>query len=324
MRLGLITALLATAFATAAIAQQMNPLAADAARSQQEFLNGLNYPGVEAVPTSDWSRCSARDRLHSAQAIRSCGRVIGERTSRVMSAAAYYYRAQLYHGVGDSADAQADLERALDLFDQIVVSERGSSTAHSNRASVLIYLRRYDEAFTDYESAIAIATQRLGGVREPGAPGADGLAEQYHARSALYFRTGDFERAVTDLDEALRLMPDASYYHAERCLALTAAHRTADAAPACEEALRLSDDGAYALFSRGCLRFTEGDAQAAFEDFSAAIAIKPNRESAYLLYGRGVAAQRLGRTAEGQADIDRARTLEPDDVEYYANAGLRP
>jgi Flp pilus assembly protein TadD len=49
-----------------------------------------------------------------------------------------------------------------------------------------------------------------------------------------------------------------------------------------------------------------------------------NETNGYPLFARGVAAIRLGRQAEGEADIARARELEGDDLNFYANAGLAP
>ena len=49
-----------------------------------------------------------------------------------------------------------------------------------------------------------------------------------------------------------------------------------------------------------------------------------NEGLAHFLYGRGIAALRLGREAEGWADMARATALNPAIAETYARNGVRP
>ncbi len=311
---------------------------AQAAMMSEPFRQGYDLTGDEILPDgywwgedlaaldsapNDWSRCARRDRSNAARAIRSCGRVIGERVSRKHTAAAYSYRGQLYNGEGDGERANADYERALRVFSEIIPSERERNPiAYSNRASVLSWMGRYDEALADAARGIAIAE-----ARRRAASDADywthALAHQHGARADTYFSMRDYERATQDYDRAAELVPDAASYHASRCISRAAADGAAWEAgrAACSEALRLEADDPYALFARGFLRFRQGDFDAAHADFAAALL--ENEDAVSALYGRGVAALRLGR-AEGQGDIDRATDTNRDTVEYYAAAGLRP
>ena len=47
----------------------------------------------------------------------------------------------------------------------------------------------------------------------------------------------------------------------------------------------------------------------ALEDYTEAIRLSPQHAGSY--YGRGLAYQELGNTAEAKKDIDRARQLDP-------------
>jgi len=182
---------------------------------------------------------------------------------------------------------------------------------------------RYEEALADAARGIAIAQ-----ARRSAASGSDAdawtraLAYQHGKRANMYFSLRDYERATQDYDRAAEFVPDAASYHASRCISRAAADGAAweAAAAACSEALRLEADDSYALFARGFLRFRQGDFEAAHADFAAALLENDHAVSA--LYGRGVAALRLGR-AEGQGDIDRATEMNRSTVEYYAGAGLR-
>lgn len=315
------------------LALHATPAHAQAAMMSEPFRQGYGFSGdvygwddlplADGAP-NDWSRCAGRDGLNAARAIRSCGRVIGERVSREHTAAAYFYRGQLYSDERDSERADADYERALRLFTEIIPSERERNpNAYSNRASVFSRMGRYDEALADAARGIAIAEDRRGASgRSDVEYWARVLAGQHGARAGAYFRMGDYEHATQDYDRAAALAPDTARYHAARCVSRAAAGDAWEAArAACEEALRIEEDDAYALFARGFLRFRQGDFDAAHTDFAAAVAEDENAESA--LYGRGLAALRLGRV-EGQADVERATSMGRDTVAYYAAAGLRP
>jgi Flp pilus assembly protein TadD len=62
--------------------------------------------------------------------------------------------------------------------------------------------------------------------------------------------------------------------------------------------------------------------QDAWNDYDAAMRINPEGPS--WVYGRGIAALRLGRTEEGRADIARAQALNAEVARYYAGLGIRP
>src|SRR5690606_16723311 len=76
--------------------------------------------GLERNSSIHWHRCMDVNAEPARQAIRSCGRLIGERISRTITARAHFQRARHYQRSGDPARAQADFDRARDLFDQEV------------------------------------------------------------------------------------------------------------------------------------------------------------------------------------------------------------
>ncbi|MBK8543703.1 MAG: hypothetical protein IPL62_09175 [Caulobacteraceae bacterium] len=66
----------------------------------------------------------------------------------------------------------------------------------------------------------------------------------------------------------------------------------------------------------------QGELDDAASDFARAL----ERDARYApaLYGRGAVAVRQGRVAEGEADMTRATEMNRRQVNFYANAGLRP
>lgn len=303
---------------------------APAARAQGMWDNNGDrlWASSRNFGNDDLSRCAAADRHNPGPALHSCGRVIGERDSSDTMAAAYFFRGKVYLAQGDEPHANADFLEAYRFFSLVLGSQRNRPYAYSNRAQVLYWLHRYDEALADYATAL-IAFQHpasAAGTRvRPGVADlmAGELAQLHHSRGAVFFRIKDWANSSDEFDRAASMMPNEPHYQSARC-EVRAARRVepAVARTACEEALRMSDGSSDALFSRGFLNFTEGHYDAAFADFSAAVA---KDQTDYLaLFGRGVAALRLGREQEGQADMTRARReLDADEISYYAEAGLR-
>jgi tetratricopeptide (TPR) repeat protein len=260
--------------------------------------------GVSGSGRDDWSRCQGGGDVTPERAIRSCGRVIGERHSRTLTAGAHFYRAREYEDLGDTARAQTDLARALEIFDSVILAERDADS-YMNRAAVYEYMELYQNALADHASALQIDGE---------------LARPNYRRGAIFFRIGDFAQAIGEYDEAARKYPDNAYYQATRCEARAAARTDLETArAACEEAIRLDPENHYVYFSRGFLRFLDGDIEAALGDFEASIAI--DDASAPAIYGRGVALTRLGRN--GAADIARAAELSDTTDDFYGVGGLR-
>lgn len=274
------------------------------------------------------SRCATADRHNPEPALSSCGRVIGERYSSETMATAYFFRGRLYLTQGDELRANADFLEAYRFYSLALGSQRNNPRAYGNRAAVLYWLHRYGEALADYATALsayqrpdsAAGTRVRSGVADLRA---GELAHLHYSRGAVFFRIRDWANSSDEFDLAASMMPNEARYQSARC-EVRAARRTESevAHTACEDALRLSGGGSYALFSTGFLNFTEGHYDAAFSDFSAAIEKDPTDYLA--LFGRGIAALRLGHEQESQTDIARARgELDADTLSYYWEAGLR-
>ena len=209
---------------------------------------------------------------------------------------------------GDEPHANADFLEAYRYFSLALGSQRNNPRAYGNRAAVLYWLHRYDEALADYATALsayqrpnsAAGTRVRSGVADLRA---GELAHLHYSRGAVFFRIRDWANSSDEFDLAASMMPNEARYQSARC-EVRAARRTESevAHTACEDALRLSDGGSYALFSRGFLNFTESHYDAAFSDFSAAV--EKDQTDYLALFGRGVAALRLGHEQEGQVDMN--------------------
>lgn len=262
--------------------------------------------GVFVYQSRDWAQCAGGEDVPPARAISACGRIISERASRDLTASALYYRSDLYRQAGDTARADADVERAIQLLVQLVQAEPDDANALND----LIFLRSqkgdYAGAAADYGRVAA---------RRPNA------AEPRIHQGEFNFRAGDYISAISAFDAAAQIEPNNALAHSGRCEARAAANREIELAEqACADALRLSDQSAAALVSRGFLRFKQGRIEDALADFHAAGEKDPTNP--FGAYGYAVSTLRLGRFEEQATELLNRVTTEVPEVEMYARAGM--
>ena len=101
------------------------------------------------------------------------------------------------------------------------------------------------------------------------------LAVTFVNRGGVYFRKGNNDRAIQDYDQAIRLNP--------------------------------SDGNAFN--NRGSAYAAKGDYDRAIQDYNQGIRLNPSYAKAF--YWRGLAKRKAGDTAGGDADIAKAKQLDP-------------
>lgn len=274
------------------------------------------FLGGNANTGADWLRCMNEERRYSLEvAIESCERLLAEWRGRSAAGVIYWHMAMRYQDAEQLDRANESLNLAAESFTELIRREPREYAGYSNRASVLTRLGRYDEALADYDRATALERH------EP---------SPWLGRGNILFRRGDYEGASAAYDRAGRTgayMGDMggtnATFHAARC-AVRAALRTdlERGRGYCNRGVRVTDTPSYPLTARGFFWFMQDDLAAASADFARAIEEDPYNASA--VYGRGVVAVRQGRAAEGEADMARGLAMDRHEVEYYANAGLRP
>lgn len=136
-------------------------------------------------------------------------------------------------------------------------------------------------ASNDDDPAIAACTRIITQGKESLA----NLAMAYGNRGASYVRKGDYDRALIDLDEAIRLDPKAE----------------------------------IPLYNRGLVHQNKGEDDEAIADFSKFIDSKPDDTNGY--YSRGGVYFMKKDYDRSLADCDHAITLKPDFAEAYACRG---
>lgn len=119
-----------------------------------------------------------------------------------------------------------------------------------------------DQAFDAYSESIRL---------EP-------TAEAYNWRGLVHSEKGDWQKAIVDFTEAIKLDRQSGEAYNNRAWAKFKANRTTEAADDSKEAVRLLSNAAYAWDTSGHINEKLGRREAAIADFRKAIAIDANSE----------------------------------------------
>lgn len=167
-------------------------------------------------------------------------------------------------------------------------------------------------------AAIAACTRAIEGGKVKGRE----LALLYHARANALETKRDFERALADHSEAIRLDAGNVKFWTARCwVRVISGRQVQEAFGDCVEALRLKPDNDLAYDSLGLVNLRLGQFDQAISDFDAALKINPRLANS--LYGRGLARLRKGDEAGGNADVAAAKAINPSIAEEYEIYGIK-
>ena len=198
------------------------------------------------------------------------------------------------------------------LLDAGRLSPADGAIVRTNRGNHLTDDGRLDAAMTDYEAALQLDPD---------------YAMAYWGRAGVHERRGDFARAAADSREAVRREPQNPTLLNSLCWQLGLANEALDEArAACDSALALQPDDPDTLDSRGLVGLKQRRFAEAWADYDAAVRHggEDHANRASFLYGRGISALRLGRTAEGQRDLADAAQRDANIAATYARHGVRP
>jgi tetratricopeptide (TPR) repeat protein len=248
------------------------------------------------------------------------------------------------HNRGSAYHMQGDYPRAITDYDAAIRLDPGNANlrydhglAHHEQSNYPLAIASYSEAVrlnpndaeafhrrgrahyqqSEHQLAISDLTEALRLNPQ--------LAEAYDQRGEVYtYGLRDYERAAVDYDRAVELAPDVQEFRNDACwLRAAYLNREYDRARAdCDVAVQLSNNAANTHDSRGLVGLKQERFQDAWNDYDAAARAVP--ASAHYLFGRGVAALRLGRSVEGQADIAAALALDANIAQSYAGYGVSP
>ena len=132
-------------------------------------------------------------------------------------------------------------------------------------------------------------------------------AEAYGSRGLAYWVNRDYDRAIEDCTEAIRLNPNYAEAYNYRGNAYSRKNDYDRAIADYNEAIRLNPNDAIFYSNRGGAYYRKNDYDRAIEDYTEAIRCDPNNFEFYQY--RGNAYQSKGDTTRANADFARAREL---------------
>jgi tetratricopeptide (TPR) repeat protein len=267
--------------------------------------------------------------------------------------------ARFYAFRGARLMQKGDLDRAIQDLGQAISLDPGNADWFIGRASAYVGESDYDRAIQDYDRAIALDPQgdfprsiawgsehvqhvrvnlkywaflgRCQSYRSKGEYdraiedceqavklGPD-LSFAYLIRSSAYQGKGEFDRAIKDDDRVIKLDPAAGLNN--RCYHRAITGATFEALDDCNAALQLRPDDAKILDSRGFTYLKLGEIDPAIADYDAALRLAP--KMAYSLFGRGMAKRMKGDRVGGDADIAAAKAINPNVAEEMARYGVQ-
>ncbi len=127
------------------------------------------------------------------------------------------------------------------------------------------------------------------------------------ARGNMYRRTRQYDRALADYNESLRLAPDSAAGYTSRGNAWRGKHDYDRAIADHSEAIKLDRNYAEAYSNRGNVYSDQGDLDRAIADYDKAIELKPDYAIAF--YNRGLAWSAKNDRARAIADYRAALKL---------------
>jgi tetratricopeptide (TPR) repeat protein len=124
------------------------------------------------------------------------------------------------------------------------------------------------------------------------AAGGNGLSTSFNERGVAYYNNKDFDRAMADLNEAIRLDPYLAIAFNNRGKVLLAAHNVDRALVDVNEAIRLDPHNVSFLVNRAEMYRTIDDQDRSIADLDQAIALDPKLVSAYRMRGNAYRAKK--------------------------------
>ena len=149
-------------------------------------------------------------------------------------------------------------------------------------------------------------------------------ADAFYNRANAYAELGQYDRAIADFDKAIRLNPKSAAAIEKRAAVIAiksgrGGEQTGAIADV-DEATRLNAKDAGTLADRANAYYTKGDYDRAIADYDALISLNPRDADA--LRNRGDAYRNKGNYDRAIADFDEVIRLNPKDAYAFNNRGI--
>jgi tetratricopeptide (TPR) repeat protein len=157
-------------------------------------------------------------------------------------------------------------------------------------------------------------------VIETGRQVLERLAAAFNNRGVAYRVKGEYDKAIADFNEAIKLRPEFANAFNNRGVAYRNVGDLGRAVADYDQAIRLKPDYTAAFYNRGIALNQRGEYERAVVDFTSVLRVDPN--NATVLYRRGAAYLSEGDVVAGNADIAAAKASNSHIEEEMARTGL--
>ena len=142
------------------------------------------------------------------------------------------------------------------------------------------------------------------------------LATAFDNRGVAYRRKGEYDRALQDYEQAIRLNPSNANAYNNRGIIYQIKGEYARAIADYDEAIWLKHgDFPAAYYNRALAYADKGEYELSLRDFD--VVMRFNPRNALALYARGLTLLRKGDTEAGKIDISAAKAINPDIAEQF-------
>jgi tetratricopeptide (TPR) repeat protein len=141
------------------------------------------------------------------------------------------------------------------------------------------------------------------------------MATAFNNRGVAHRLKRDYDAALADYTEALRLNPASASAYNNRGIIFRIKHDYDRAIADYDHAIALNPDYTAAFYNRALAYTDKPDYGRAAEDFDVVLKVNPN--NALAQYARGLMLLKKGDTDAGNRDITAAKTIDPAVAEKY-------
>ena len=193
-----------------------------------------------------------------------------------------------------------DYQGAIDDYTAGLRYAPEDRTFLNNKAIAEVQLKKYDEAEKSFEKLIALHPNYYNG---------------YMSRAQFYLEKGDTLKAVADIDKAISIDKYMSGAYAQRAIIKVLRDADYDSALAdMNEALRLDPKEVSYYFNRARIKYHQDDLQGAMDDYDYILQLEPGNTMTH--YNRGLLRMQVGERNKAITDFTEVIKAEPDN--YFA------
>ncbi len=146
------------------------------------------------------------------------------------------------------------------------------------------------------------------------------LAAAFVSRGVEYGKKQDYDRAIADYNQAIKLDPNSALAFRNRGLAYYYKQDYDRGIADYNQAIKLDPNSAIAFYNRGLAYYYKRDYDRAIADYNRAIKLDPNDAAAF--NNRGYAYQAKQDYDRAIPDYNEAIKLDPNDALVFRNRGL--